>query len=149
MRSVFHKFTESLENHFRFDARYFLSSGFWLFLTQAGIVVTSLMVAVIFANILTETQYGYYRYIVELAAILTFFSLTGMGQTVLQATAKGYLSFFKQSIQWTLFYGFGITITASLCAAYYFYKDNEFLAIGCLLIAAFQPTTLRLMSDLD
>jgi O-antigen/teichoic acid export membrane protein len=136
-----HSLTSFLSKKFKVDAHYFLSGGFWLLVAQASTVISSLVVAVVFANSLSETEYGVYRYILGLAVLLSTFSLTGIGQAVLQASAAGHKKFFLQSSKITLFWSAGIIVAALSGFLYYLLNDNTVLAVSCLLIALFQPVS--------
>jgi O-antigen/teichoic acid export membrane protein len=141
MRAFYNLLANQIENRFRIDAHYFLSGGFWLLIAQASTVLSSLLVAVFFAKILPESDYGIYRYIVGLAALISAFSLTGIGQAILQASSQGYEYFIKESIPITLKWSLGITISSLLGSAYYFLQDNNLLSISCVLIAFLHPVS--------
>ncbi|MCA9397691.1 oligosaccharide flippase family protein, partial [candidate division WWE3 bacterium] len=125
----------------RTDGRYFLSGGFWLLIAQASTIAASLITAVFFAHYLSENIYGTYKYIIGLSAILTAFSLTGLPQAILQATAKGYQNFLLSSLPITIKYSFGIFLTSLTLAGYYYLNGNATLAIGCVMIAILHPAT--------
>lgn len=138
---MYGKIVTTIQNKFNIDAHYFLSGGFWLLVAQAVAVLTSLGVAVLFAATLSENDYGTYRYVISLAVLISAFSLTGTGQSIMQAAARGYTHFLRDSTKPTLLYGLGISLIAGVAAAYYFLNENPTLAIGCGLIALTQPLT--------
>ncbi len=128
-----------LSKKFSIDFHYFIKGGFWLLLTQATTVLGSLIVAALFAHILSEAEYGIYRYLVALAVLCTTFSLSGMGQSILQTAAKGYTEFFPYGVKASLLYNLGITVSGIAGASYYYVQDNKTLAIACVFIALLQP----------
>jgi len=139
MRFIANKIADTVAHHLRIDARYYLSGGFWLTCAQGLTVLASLLVSVIFANVLEETEYGVYRYILSLGALLTAFSLTGIGQSILQTSAQGHTWFYNPATKQNLLYSAGITLAALIGSSYYYVQENIELALGCILIALLQP----------
>jgi len=129
-----------LSRKLKIDLHYFAKGGFWLLLTQAITILGSLLVAAVFANMLSENDYGTYRYLVALAVLFTTFSLTGMGQAILQTASKGYTEFFPYGIKISLLYNLGITLSGLIGAGYYYLNGNKILALACIFIAFLQPT---------
>ena len=132
-------FERLVQEKFRIDAPYFLRGGFWLLLSQAVTIIGGIGVSALFAFMLTEHEYGIYRYIIGIGVLLSAFSLSGLGQSVLQTAAKKYRQFYRDSIKIGLIYSIGITVSALAGASYYFYQGNTTLTWGCLIIALFQP----------
>lgn len=139
MKFLTRRITTYTAHHFRIDAHYFFTGGFWLTLIQVITVLGALIVSSVFAHVLDEAQYGIYRYIIGLGALLTSFSLTGMGQSIFQTAGLGHRRFYHIGNTKSLLYSIGISITALIGCLYYFYQGNTELALGCLLIALFQP----------
>jgi O-antigen/teichoic acid export membrane protein len=139
MDSISSTISNLLFRYFRIDAHYFFSGGVWLTIIQAITVSGALIVSVILANVLDESQYGSYRYILGLGILFSTFSLTGIGQSIFQTAAKKYLWFYERGIRASLIYSLGISISGLTGTVYYFIQDNHELALGCLLIALFQP----------
>lgn len=138
-----------ISKKFNVDGHYFLSGGFWLVVAQASTVLSSLVVAILFARYLSETEYGVYRYIIGLAALLSAFSLTGIGQAILQAASRGYRSFLRESTALTLKWSLGIVVISLAGTAYYAVQGNSLLATGCLLIAIFHPISQLFLNTLS
>lgn len=136
---MFDKTLTYLGRKFELDIHYFVRGGFWLFLSQVIIVSGSLLGTIVFARILSETEYGLYRYLGALAVLFGTFSLSGIGQSILQTASKGHQNFFPYAIKLSLVYNIGITISALIGTIYYYFNSNLLLAIGCILIALFQP----------
>ena len=128
-----------INKKFRIDAHYFLKGGFWLSLAQLVTIALGLITTALFAYFLNENDYGIYRYLVGLAALFSAFSLTGIGQAVLQTAAKKYYSFYSETLKINFIYSVGIFLGGSIGSIYYWLNDNHTLSIGCLLIAVFQP----------
>ena len=139
MRLTYYKFTTYIEKIFRVDARYFLHGGFWLTLTQAIVIIAGIATTALFAHFLSETNYGVYRYLIGLAVIFSSFSLTGLGQAILQTSAKKYYAFYQETIKINFVYSLGISLVGTLGGIYYLFNNNTILALGCVLIAFIQP----------
>jgi O-antigen/teichoic acid export membrane protein len=129
----------TLSKKFNIDLHYFAKGGFWLSLAQVIAIIGALSVSVVFANTLAEEDYGVYRYLIGIGALLTSFSLTGMSQSILQAAAKKYVGFFNYGIKVSHIYSIGIVFAGFIGSIYYFYNENQVLALGCIIIAVFQP----------
>ncbi len=128
-----------LQKKFNFDAHYFLKGGFWLTLTQAIVVLAGIVTTSLFAHYLSETDYGIYRYLIGLAILFSSFSLTGLGQSILQTAAKKYYRFYQETIRLNFLYSLSIAFISLGGAIYYFINENIILSLGCILIAIFQP----------
>lgn len=133
------RLADYLARRFRFDAHYFLKGGFWLTLTQAIVVVAGLLTTAFFAHILSETAYGSYRYLLGLAIIFSSFSLTGLGEAILQATAKQYHRFYKETTVLNFLYSLPLVLISVCASLYYWFNENALLSAGCLLIGLLQP----------
>lgn len=141
-------FLQKIEAKFKIDIQYFLNGGFWLITAQALTIGASLISAVIFARLLSDTNLGIYRYIISVGSFISTFSLSGIGQAILQAEAKGHAGFFRYSTKPTLLYGFGSSVAALIAATYYFYNNNHLLMVGCLIIALLQPVSILFLNTL-
>jgi O-antigen/teichoic acid export membrane protein len=130
-----------LQKKFNFDAHYFLKGGFWLSLTQGIVVLAGILTTSLFAHYLSETDYGIYRYLIGLAVLFSTFSLTGIGQSILQTAAKKYYGFYQETIRLNFLYSVPISLISVGGAIYYFIKGNSVLSLGCVLIALIQPVT--------
>jgi O-antigen/teichoic acid export membrane protein len=139
LKTRLYKLLRWSEKYTKTDMVYVGKNGFWLLVAQAVTLLGGLITTIFFANILSEHDYGVYRYLIGLGGLFATLSLTGMGQAVVQATAKGFRSFYSESVRLTLLYGTGITAVSLAGAIYYYTQGNNTLALGCLLIAVFQP----------
>jgi O-antigen/teichoic acid export membrane protein len=128
-----------LEKRFRIDAHYFFKGGFWLTLGQAVTLGFGLISTALFAHLLSPQEYGIYRYLVGIAAILASFSLTGLGQSVLQATAQKHSGFYRATLKIGFLYSLLITVAGVVMGGYYWIQGNQLLATGCLMVAVIQP----------
>ncbi len=139
MRSLYEFLANKIENKLRIDARYFIKGGFWLSLGQIITILLGLITTALLAQHLTENDYGIYKYLLGILSLLSSFSLTGLGQSILQATAKKYYGFYHETFSVNFKYSLFISLFSIIGAVYYLINTNVTLAIGCLLIAVFQP----------
>lgn len=136
---MYSTFANFIQKIFKIDAHYFLKGGFWLTLGQFFTIIFGLLSTTLFAHFLTETEYGLYKYLLNLATIFSAFSLTGLGQAILQATAKGFYGFYKNTIKINFIYSLFISTIAIIGALYYYLNENVTIATGCIIISFFQP----------
>jgi O-antigen/teichoic acid export membrane protein len=146
MRKIYESLISITEKKFRVDARYFINGGFWLSLGQVTTIVFGLLTTVLLTRYLPETSYGIYKYLIALVAIFSAFSLSGVGQSILQTAAKGYGNFYRENISLIFKFNLLISLSALSGSVYYWYNDNTLLSIGCLLIALIQPITQTFQS---
>lgn len=139
MRAVYYRFATYIEKSLRIDAHYFLHGGFWLILTQAILVTSGVVTTALFAHFLSGTDYGIYRYLIGLAVILSSLSLTGLGEAILQSSAKKYYYFYNESLKSNLYYNTPMIFLSLGGGLYYWINQNNILSLGCLLIAILQP----------
>jgi O-antigen/teichoic acid export membrane protein len=128
-----------LHKKYRIDAHYFLKGGFWLSVGQAATIGFGLITTALLAHFLTPTDYGVYRYLISISVILSAFSLSGLGQSITQTAAKKYEGFYTATLKINFLYSLAITAAGLVGFGYYWIKGNELLALGCLLVAIFQP----------
>jgi O-antigen/teichoic acid export membrane protein len=118
--------------------------GFWgVFPTLTG-TLTSLGLTVVYANFLPRETLGTFKFILALASSLTFLTLTGMNNAVIQAVARGARGSLSASVRlqlrWNLLYvAAGIAV-----AGYYLFQGNGVLAICIAILAVTLPLTQAL-----
>lgn len=139
MQSLYYSLVKKIEHHYKIDAHYFLRGGFWLTIGQVITLASGLATTALFAHFLTTNDYGTYKYLVGMATILASFSLTGLGQSILQTAAKKYYAFFKETFKLNFLYSLSISLISFVCSLYYWFNHNSLLALGCLMIAILQP----------
>jgi len=121
------------------DMVYLTKNGSWLTLAQIVSGASSFLLAVAFANLLPKEDYGIYKYVLSVAALLTIPTLTEMHSAVIQAVARGYegavVRAFKTKLKWGSF----STLAAIILSAYYWNKGNDVLVVSFLCAGAFLP----------
>ncbi len=124
------------------DMTYLVRGSFWLFLNQIFAIVFSALLSVAFANLISAQQYGIYKYIISVSAIISAFSLTGMNTAIVRSVAMGNEGFVRKSFWYQLKWNtLIITSLAVITCAYYYLRGNTLLALGILIIGIFVPLT--------
>jgi O-antigen/teichoic acid export membrane protein len=129
----------NLNKYLKLDTSYLLSNGSWL---MGGYIVTALCILLssyVFANHLTPTVYGQYKYLISLGVILTSLSLTGLHSALTQGTAKGMSGLYTFISKLDLKFEIPILIVGTVGAIYYYINNDTYLAIGLLCVALLQP----------
>jgi polysaccharide biosynthesis protein VpsE len=127
------------EQYTKTDMIYFVGSNFWLTLGRVIAVGSGFILTVAFANLLSPTSFGTYKYVLAAAGIISAFSLNGLGSAIFRAISKGQKDVtpkaFKIGILWSL----PASLATILISLYYFIKGNTQLATAFLFIAATNP----------
>lgn len=109
----------------------------WLFSGQAVGTATALLLALGYANFLTQEVYGTYKYVLAILGILAIFSLPGMGDAVQRSTAQGaegiFWRTFRERVRWS---AVGSATSIGI-AIYYFLRGNAVLAAPFAIAAPF------------
>jgi len=127
------------EKYTKTDMVYLAHGGFWLFLKTFVGAAIAFGLSVAFANLLSPTTYGEYKYIFSIFGLLAITTLTGMGPATTRSVAQGYegtpSAILKTKIQWGL-----IGSAASVgIAIYYVARGNLELAGAFAIVALFLP----------
>jgi len=120
------------------DMVYLAVGGFWLTLWQFFYSLSTLLLSIVFANLLAKETYGSYCYIISIAGILAAPTLFGMNTAVVRAIAKGYegslLPALKARLRWGVL---GSAASLAIAGYYYFISNNITLAVCFLVVATF------------
>lgn len=133
------RFINFLESKYRVDASHFVYGGTWNTFSQIIVLFSSLIVSIVLTRELSENDFGTYRYLISLGLILSAFSLTGLGHSILQATARKNVQFFRKTFVYHVLYSTPLILISLIGSSYYLYAGNYVLSIGCLLIALLHP----------
>lgn len=121
------------------DMVYLAHGGFWLLSSQFISSLSSFLLSILFANLISVELYGAYQYILSVAGILSITTLSGMGTSIVQAVSRGYsgtmYAAFKTQIKWGLIGG----ILGLIVGAYYWITGNTTLAAGFFITSIFIP----------
>jgi len=121
------------------DNLYIARGGFWLSTSFVFNSLLSLGLVIAFANLVPKEVYGTYKYILSIAGILGFLTVTGMNGAISQMVAQGHRGLLPYSvgvqIRWNLLY----TIGSLIIATYYGVQGNLLLAFGITLLGVTFP----------
>ena len=95
--------------------------------------------SVAFANLLPESTYGTYRYILSIAGLLSLSTLQGMNVAMTQAIAKGENVSYQETLNTQIKWGVIGMVIALIGSGYYFLAGDEILSMAFLAIALFIP----------
>src|SRR3989344_6653654 len=77
------------EKYTKADMVYLVHGNFWLITGRAIAVGSGVLLTVAFANLLSPTDFGTYKYILAIAGFIGAFSLGGLSGAVTRAVARG------------------------------------------------------------
>jgi len=127
------------EKYTKTDMVYLTKGGFWLTLSHAIQLVSGIILAVAFANLLSKESYGIYQFVMSGAAILSVFTLSGMGSALSRSVAEGNTGALPYAFRTHMLWNIGI-VTGSFCmATYYYVNDNTQLATAFLIVGLLVP----------
>jgi len=118
---------------------YLAKGSFWSWLGAGAQVVTGIVLAIAFGNLISPDAYGNYKYILSVSSLLGAFTLNGLKKSVMRSVAQGYDGSLKQAVKAMISWSGLITVLAGGVSAYYFLQGNALLGSGILFIAIFQP----------
>ncbi|MCE9643647.1 oligosaccharide flippase family protein [Candidatus Parcubacteria bacterium] len=120
---------------------YLTKGGFWLSIGSFVSGATSFILSLAFANLLPQTAYGVYKYVLSVASTINAFTLTGLETAVIEAVARGKEGVLRQAFWKNLKWSIPASLAATFAGLYYFLNGNSTLSISLFLIALVQPLT--------
>ena len=121
------------------DMVYLTRNGFWLGLGHGIQIISGLVLAVSFANLLSKQSFGVYQFIMSIAAVLSVITLSGMGVAIKRAIANGNEKALRYGFQKKMLWNVGIVLASGALSTYYFINDNTDLAKAFLIVGALTP----------
>jgi O-antigen/teichoic acid export membrane protein len=138
-KKIAYRLLKKSEKWTKTDMIYLAKGGFWLTIGQGVSSVSVFLLAIAFANLLPPEIYGNYKYILSIVALLAIPTLSGINTAIVQSVARGYegsvISAFKTKVRWGLLGG----LASIALAGYYYFNDNNTLAISFLIASVFIP----------
>ena len=121
------------------DMVYIARGSFWLNLSHFVTLVSSLVLSIAFANMLSPESYGVYSTILSASSLLMIPVLMGMGTAVTRAVAQGMDGVLIEAIKTKLRWGvISVFMSLGICG-YYLWQGNKILAFSFAVIAFFLP----------
>ncbi len=127
------------ERYTKTDMVYLASGGFLGLVSQVTALAGALVLAIMVSHYVPKTSYGQYKYILSIIALLSSFSLNGIGGAVLQSAAQGFDSALQKGFWANLRWSFVIFTGALVMALYYFFAGNATLAAEILIGGSLSP----------
>lgn len=118
---------------------YIVKGSFWLIAAQVASAAASFGLSVIFANYLTQEAFGNYKYILSIAAIMSAFTLTGLGSVITNAVSRRYEGALKEGFKENLLWSIPIFLSAIALSFYYYLQGNNNFAIASLILSITTP----------
>ena len=139
LKKTLHTLLRKSERYAKTDMVYLAHGGFWLTLWQASTTLSSFIISIMFANFLPKEVFGTYKFILSLGSIAGSLSLSGIGNAVTQAVAKGYERTLTAAFRINLKWGILITLASWGMSAYYFFWDNYVISTALFGIGIILP----------
>ncbi len=127
------------EKFFKTDMVYLAKGGGWLTLGQIFSTISGLLLAIAFANLIPKEIYGSYKYVLSIVGILSAFSLTGMGTSIIQSVSRGIEGVLKYSFWENIKWSTLIIISSFVGFIYYYTKGEISLAFSLLIASVTYP----------
>lgn len=116
------------EKYTNTDMTYLVGQSGWLLIGQGSIFVSSLLLAWVFANFVSPSDYGLYKYVVSIATIATITSLTGLSTAIARTAAQGHEINLSKILKIQIRYGLLGSLGLFTLSLYYVFKENTLLA---------------------
>jgi O-antigen/teichoic acid export membrane protein len=127
------------EQYTKTDMVYFASGNFWILAGRAITAVTSIGLTIIFANVLSQHDFGTYKYVLATAGIIGAISLNALPGAQLRAIGKGLSEVIPRTVYLGMLWSLPGSLVALSIAAYYFFMGNPLLGTALLVVALTHP----------
>lgn len=138
-RDRLYRFLRWSEHYTKTDMVYLASGGFWLTVGQGVAALSAFVLSIVFANYLSPTTYGMYKYVLSLAGIAAIPTLGGMAIAVQRAIARGEDAAAQMALKTKLWGGTLTALGAGIAAAWYFVHGNTELGTALVIVAIGVP----------
>lgn len=140
MKNKINQAIGALGERFNFDAHYFTKNTFWLLVGQGMMSLAAFVSTVVLANYVSKQGIGDYRLIISIYAIVTFFSLPGIGVALIHSVVNGKDGSLQEAMAIKKSYSL-LAFAVSVAIAIYFgiFRQNLLLGIGVFIMGACLP----------
>lgn len=121
------------------DNAYIIKHGSYLMIGNIISIVSSFLLSITFARLLSQEVYGQYNYILSIMAILAISSLHGINTAIIQGVSRGFDGVLKKGLEIKLKWGLLGSIGSIGVALYFWLQGNGQFTIAFLIIAIFLP----------
>ncbi|OGG89270.1 hypothetical protein A2592_00190 [Candidatus Kaiserbacteria bacterium RIFOXYD1_FULL_42_15] len=139
MRQIVKKILSFSERYTKTDMTYLVKGGFWLMVSYIFQIGIGVITTIALANFLPKESLGTYQFILSIAAILSVFTLSGLGTAITRAVARGHEGVLRSGVRTKLKWSVGIVIASGATSLYYYLNDNSSLATAFLVVGTFAP----------
>lgn len=123
------------EKYTKVDMVYLVSSNFWLTVPRFLLLFAGMGLTVAFANLLSQNDFGTYKYVLATAGFIGAFALSSMGQSVMRSVAQGKQHVVPHLVRTSMLWSLPASLVTLAVSVYYFVQQNETLGFGFLFIA--------------
>lgn len=127
------------EKYAQTDMVYVTKNGFWVASGTVSSAILSFITAVSFANLVPQTTYGTYQYILSTLSICAIFTLKGMNTATTQSVAKNFYNSIQRGLKQKILWGVLGSIMSFSIGIYYIINGNATLGYGFLIGGLFLP----------
>lgn len=124
------------ERYAKTDMVEFATNNIWLFIGRVVSVFGGVMLTVAFANLLSPTAFGTYKYVLAISGFVGGLSIMGgLGASTIRIVAQGYKEIIPRVFWISVLGNIPASVLAAGIAGYYFYMGNHVLGFGIALAA--------------
>lgn len=124
------------------DTAYTVSSTFWLGVGQFFKIVGLLVISVAFANLLSPTTYGSYKYLISIVELVFGFSLAGIPTVLAAYIARGHTKLLTSSFYLSILGSLPAGLITLGISGYYAFQGNLVFAFVLLIGALIYPVLI-------
>lgn len=124
------------ERYTKTDMVEFATNNTWLFIGRIIAVVGGMVLTVAFANLLSPTAFGTYKYILAMAGFVGGLSIMGgLGASTTRTVAQGHKEVIPRVFWLSVLGNVPAFVLSISIAGYYFYMENPTLGTGMVFVA--------------
>jgi len=127
------------ERYTKTDMVYLASGNFWMLLGRAVGMIAGMGLTVLFANLLSQHDFGTYKYILATAGIIGAISLSALPGAQYRAIGKGLSEVIPRTVHLGVLWSLPGSIVALAVAGYYFFMGNALLGSAIVVVALAHP----------
>lgn len=133
------KILKKSEKYTKTDMIYLAKGGAWLGIGQVVSMFVTLIISIMFANMISPESYGNYKYILSIASLLALSTLNGMDSAVTQSITRGFDGTLNSGLKTKIRWGALGSIASLIISTYYFMNSNITLTVAFIIVAIFLP----------
>ncbi len=130
------------EKHTKTDMVYLAKGGFWLILSQIISSLSSLVMVIAFANLISAELYGSYRYVISIIGVLLAATFPGINSMAIKSVANEDDATFWLLVRKKALWSLASTGLGLLLSLYYAINHNGELALVFVIASAAIPLSV-------